>query len=292
MTLKMRQFFISLLLFFTCNLIIPAAAQDQAAGPKFYQSAEEELDQVIAEHLKIFPEETEQRIREGFEKRWSFLDKAFSLSSLHQNVLKQSDDKTTAEIFLDAENAFKKLKQEMQIPEEVKIFFVNDLSNGGCERALYSFINRNVYIGPVFFGDSPSKQIFTLIHELTHCRQHMRKGMSTNPSIGDIVMDEHEADTKAAEAIKCPICMQMIEDCKSNNKALTSDKGYLSKDDIRVHRQSKKVEDVCHAHKKDSAANQQLKTLLLDEEESIKREALDLQIGSMQDRLSTVKYDK
>lgn len=190
----------------------------------------------------------------------------------------------------------------MNIPTEIEILF---LSNIDSEIVFYIPLDRTVYITKEFFRNCPSKRLFQLIHELTHVQQHIKDGTLTMLTQVKTCEHEHQADTQAAQAISCPICMQIVEDdfSRDTNRASL---GYLTVNDIVSYKTRKKIEDTCNAHKTNSTANQQLQTLFPNQrttsnifqkindwwqsdKKAIQRASLDFEIGSMQDRLSSVK---
>lgn len=206
----------------------------------------------------------------------------------------------------DILDTFNQLKVLMNIPAEVEIFYVEEKyvedaeNSDGTQKdrksrmlpyAFYSISDRKLYITQNFFSLSLSQQLFCLIHELTHCQQHMQRGFIAMISIDSTVADEHEADTQAIQAISCPLCIQAIQDQASNNPQL-KEAGYLSKQDIAVYNNNKSIENVCDTHKADTAENQKFKELLNSEtdEDIDQRIHLDFKIGTLSERLSTVKF--
>ena len=116
---------------------------------------------------------------------------------------------TIIETLKDIQKSFDKLKRLMHIPDEVKImFYINQLSLPNSLMS-YSQTDRIVLLHPAILISPPSFILFSLIHELTHVKQHLRMGyldFNLTPSN----QREREADVKAALTIKCPSCLNAI----------------------------------------------------------------------------------
>jgi len=276
------------------------------SNPKFTKSAEQEFLDLVEFQKPYMPNATEQEVKKyllamstGLDKR----DSIISLPVLLQLILKDPNNNIFAAYVQGVDTAFSSLKQLMNIPQDVELLFLRD----DAEDALYNILDRKVYISPRFFGDSPTKQLFKLIHELTHCQQHMREGAVAMCDGRRSIVHEHGAYSQAAQAISCPLCMQIIEDDLSRNDE-RSKLGYLTHKDIAEYKRGKHIQDICEAHKVDLIENIELKALLPEDlnslgffqkaaewfqrdKKSIARVELDFKIGSIQDRLSTVKFN-
>ncbi len=273
----------------------------------FNTSVQQEFKQAVDFQSKCMPEKTEQEIRKYlslFSTGTTKKDHIMTLQDLRACVLQNPNNSAMAEQVQDIQDTFNALKQRMAIPDEVEILFLKD----DAEDALYNVFDRKVYLSPRFFGDGPTKKLFKLIHELTHCQQHMREGLIAMSDGKKNAVHERQADIQAAQAISCPICMQIVEDDFSDDKDRAR-LGYLTKADIAAYKSNKQAQDICSAHKADTVDNQRLKALLQVSSESlnifqkalawmqadkksIQRAELDFQIGYMKDRLSSVRFNK
>lgn len=121
---------------------------------------------------------------------------------------------------------------------EISLYLIHqsntDNAQGYGGVGFYAPFERHMYLTPTAFGYSPSQQIFTLIHELTHVQQHQQLGLlrfkDSNES--DIFNQEQQADLQAIQAINCPICIQLIEDEWPQDSARRAAEGYLNKSQI------------------------------------------------------------
>ena|SRR3989339_396840 len=202
---------------------------------------------------------------------------------------------------------FNKLKLMMNIPDEVDFYLIQpDQDNLDDNRAynlpFYDAIDRRVYLGKWGLGWVPSNRLYLLIHELTHIQQHQRLGLLAlrNSKEAEVFAQEREADESALNAIKCPVCLQMIEDETYDNQERTA-QGYLSKTDIKKYKKQKKSHDMCTAHAADKQTNEDLRKLMpswseslfhhKEEERALQRLNLDWEISPLvEDRLSSVQF--
>lgn len=274
---------------------------------QFSKSAQQEFDEAVVYQSKYMPEKTELEIREyllSFSVDIAKKDNIMTLQCLRDCLLQNPNNSALAQEMQDIQDVFNALKERMAIPDEIEIFFLKD----DIEDISYNAFDRKVYISPRFFGDSPAKRLFKLIHELTHCQQHMREGLIAMCDGKKSNEHEHHADIQAAQAISCPICIQIIEDDYSHDRN-RAELGYLTKADIAAYKQSKLTQNICNAHKAYTVYNQRLKRLLFmgfkfikslpkrlkawmqSDKESIQRVELDFQISSMKDRLSSMRFD-
>ncbi len=289
---------------FIFSLII--ISHNMTLNSLFKQSKEQDFHEAFAYTKQHNPQKTDQQIKDyilAMSTAASKKDKIMPLQNLKQNVL-SSGNNAIAEQVQDILDAFDALKKRMRIPAEVEMFFLSD----DAEDALYNVFDRKIYISPRFFGDTPTKRLFKLIHEGTHSQQHIQEGIIPMIDGTKSVEREREADTQAAQAISCPTCMQIIED-DFNQNSNRADLGYLTKNDIAAYKKAKQVQNICNAHKANTPANQELQTLLAadpnslnmfqrawawiqKEKKSQQRAELDFKIESLLDRLSTVKFTK
>ncbi|MDP3788158.1 MAG: hypothetical protein Q8Q60_02430 [Candidatus Chromulinivorax sp.] len=226
----------------------------------------------------------------------------------------------TSVLAQDASDTFNQLKIIMDIPDEVELW-VENMHN---DRPIhYNHIYRRVEILPGFFRYPPSARLFMFLHEFTHVQQHLKDGLLLfvyNNRSHNRFEYERQADVTAAQAISCPICMQVIEDDvflaellekKEHVQVNRNAQGYMSSVEIEKYKSEKKLSDVCQAHARNNQPNQELKdfmnnnehsetffarlfhlkdTQIQTEEQSEAHEALDVQSSKfMQDRLSSVK---
>ncbi len=265
-------------------------------------------------------------------------ESSISLQEIRKNLLEQNADSNIIQLVLDLEITFEQLKKIMNIPDEVDIrYFPNNctekienilqkyslskeekddcvvtISNFHQDflqrcNAFYYVDHRIVYVLDTYFSCNPSGRLFCLIHELTHCKQHMEYGFLH--MYGSTLNLEYEADTSAACAIQCPLCFKVI--CASfPRESSRKQMGYLTHDDITNICKSKNDKLLlCHAHKNSSLQIHELTNLIQEDakfmnlyqklvawlfSEKFKRIVkivdLDFQIGTMMDRLSTIDY--
>lgn len=286
----------------TSNVIFSAAT--------FQKSAKEELEEMVTHARSLFPDKIEQNIRDELSRACNVLsDSSESLPELAQRLMANPEHEIIGRQLIDLQETFDRLKILMNIPHEVMIKFCHKQQGSG--NFLYYSMDRTVYVLPCGTGQTPSMKLFCLIHELTHTQQHMQKGLVAmgGASIEQVCFDEHEADTCAARAINCPLCMQIIED-EFPRDAKRAEQGYITQTDITLYKQNKSMHDLCNAHKIDCLARQQLQILLpvvaesstyyqrlmlwcscyFQKDNAIERANLDWQIGTMADRLSTVRF--
>lgn len=166
----------------------------------------------------------------------------------------KNDAMTLAELYerigLDAREvqvAFDRLKQLMNIPDEVVLLVSGADPDQSAE---YHPLTRAVMVHHGFFARCKSIQLFMLIHELTHCQQHMRDGLLKHLQKSSYE-SEHEADTQAAIAIQCPDCLWFIQrDYKRTSKQRRQ--GYLGESDFDTYRKKKLHNDICDGCKANS----------------------------------------
>ncbi|MBI2352916.1 hypothetical protein HYV11_01570 [Candidatus Dependentiae bacterium] len=110
------------------------------------------------------------------------------------------------------------------------------------ERAVYCHLER-------FLMHCPSYQLFIMIHELTHAQQHMREGILRRVMMNNVsrVESECEADTNAAQKIKCPLCFkavlagELLKEKVATAQVIAYVKAmrYLMSDDLKIHLKQK-----------------------------------------------------
>lgn len=237
----------------------------------------------------------------------SSLDKTIALSTLQQMLQEygQTNDICAAQVAEHVQSivdAFAELKIMMGIAQEVTCVLVRE----DQDTVTYNPDQRSVYIGSSFFNEAPSVQLFALIHALTHCQQHIQQGSLAAAAIKLTMADEQQADLKALQAIACPVCLQIIQD-KIASSSTCSQGGYLSDKDIISYKKTQSMQDICDAHKADTLQNKTLTKILPVSSESLnifqkiwqgmlfygnaeQRAELDRKIGTLSERLSTVKF--
>lgn len=137
--------------------------------------------------------------------------------------------------------AFDTLKKLMNIPDEVTLLVSGQDPDG--QSAEYHPLARTVLVHHGFLARSKPIQLFILIHELTHCQQHMRDGLLKRLQKNSY-KSEHEADTQAAMAIQCPDCLWFIErdyKCTFGQRR----QGYLGTSDFAKYRKKKLHNNIC-----------------------------------------------
>jgi len=285
-----------------------------AQAQSFKYSQKEELEQDLQYWHKKYPDRTKEDIYD--ELKTSFVSNMYKVESIDALIarMKRSGLLFMVQQIQDVQDTFHGLKIKMQIPHEVELWFIPNPTIVQKDQAIeemdikeeelvYDGYNRRVYISPNFLSRVPATRLFQLIHELTHVQQHQRLGLRKfkEESAYD---KEHEADTNAISAIKCPVCTQLIVDEWPSDQRLV-DFGYLSVKSVEQLKETKKNEDICQAHRVDTEANQQLRILMpvqeswwktwfsgfLHKKQALDRLNLDWQCSqAAEDRLSTVNF--
>ena len=195
---------------------------------------------------------------------------------------------TIIETLKDIQKSFDKLKRLMQIPDEVKImFYINQLSipDGAMS---YSSTDRTILLYPSILISPPSFILFSLIHELTHVKQHIRNGF-LNLILTQKDQIEREADVKAALTIKCPSCLNaiMTKKLKSPVKlteveqlSRSKEYGYLTAGMLLNFKNAADKKDLCDSHKQKETNEDEDQQKILE---------TDFLFRSIYDRLSTIK---
>ena len=235
-------------------------------GPQFEKSRDAEIDEKI--HY-LYARDCDSKIEtiDDFTKR--MLAHIHELDIQDADNIQSIDDRIQAlekmiRMQHDLQSAFRYLKQKLGIPAEVQLMY--DMAP--CvkrDMMMYQPLNRRVTISQDHFQSGcPSNCLFTMIHELTHAQQHMRKGMLNflldRNDKALLAQLESEADTNAAQVIKCLGCMKavvawkLISEHGVSPEDLADEKaqGYLLSDDLQKHLKQKSLDDVCTAHKGDT----------------------------------------
>ncbi len=190
---------------------------------------------------------------------------------------------------------FEQLKKQMQIPKDVQIKLSDNsmMQDIYCvqanAKAYFNHEEKAVYILPRFLYQSPSFQLFGLIHELVHYQQNIKFGIDyCIDSEENQILNERDADTQALHAIKCPMCIQIIGYQRSNQESLKKE-GYLMRSEILAVGATKSLNDLCDVHMKYIDMN------VLAKQKKLTRSACareyDFALGKLPARLSKVLFD-
>jgi hypothetical protein len=244
--------------------------KDLGKNNSFLTTAEQDIEESVIRTHFLHPEKSIEEIRQRLALRISEI-KAITLEDIRLAPAIFSEKEMQG--IQDSYNIFNILKKYMNIPDEV------ELRIGGSNVdsvACYHIFQRSVIISGYFIHMPPSQKIFLLIHELTHCQQHIHDGWEAlNKPVPRI---EWQADHQAASAIKCPTCMKEVAENTVRSEE-TLKKGYLSQAQLLVHAQYKRQEDLCCVHK---PKNNFMKALGLTKNSDK---------ASIIDQLSTVQFD-
>jgi hypothetical protein len=275
--------------------IISTTGLLRADIPKFKKSWEEELHEA-AEYYWNPQIETLDAVKNDIlstSKKNHYQDKIASLPIMAKRYLENSQ-KESVSFALDIQQTFDSLKNKMSVPQEVEVAVSFEQSLKEEAFMGYDHRDRTVYMYPSSLDMSPSYRLYTLIHELTHAQQHMRMGMlgSQRFSQEHHSVYEGEADTNAAESIKCPLCMkavlayQLLRENTASQEDIASVRkdGYLMSDDLKGFLQKKSLADLCKVHK--SVENPDIWSGLDTQEGCMEIYNKDLNDWSMLDRLS------
>ncbi len=214
---------------------------------------------------------------------------------------------------INFDETFKLLKQKMNIPAEVQLHFKSgdeiEYREGSNIEAYYDPFRRLIWITADTLTQTPSRDIYILIHELTHAQQHHNLGLVNYSNQSKYEM-EHQAEIQAMQSIKCPICMQLVidqwNDSSDNDEVFSKlhQDGYLSLSDVKIYKNHKNIQDVCNAHAAETEQALKLRSLMSEQsrgwfgwlqnkDKSMERRELDERIlASSEDRLSTVRFEK
>lgn len=298
-----KLFYIFLLLTISCTAI----------GSMFELSQQDELQKELQHLQDFYPQENIESLKAQLSALFS--NNIYPNEPINNfiNKLNSSENTTSlkmAKTVQDYIDIFNILKTKMNISDEIQLYVItNNALIAGTnipENAFYDAHERKVYISSRFFADTPSTGIFKLIHELTHAQQHQKLGLSRfKDRMYDRSFDlENDADTRAINAIKCPVCIQIIEDEWPKSKTRSS-LGYLSFNEVKQYKKQKHTINTCKAHAADNSEARQLCSLLpsksncieclqniFTKDKSLERLKLDFEIStSAHDRLSSVKFD-
>jgi len=265
---------------------------EQVQTPCFKQSVETEIEEAVAYFKK--PDEMNENVKSDVLSNSKLLhhrEDLFFLPDLYDWAASKN-----WQDLRDLQKTFDVLKNMMKIPDEVKIMYCFNQSLSPNALMSYNMTERIVYVYPAAMHCCRSYQLFTLIHELTHTQQHVRMGLMGS-NLADNIEKEREADTQAAQAIKCPFCMQVImaeqllheASCTAEKIASLASRGYLVAADLRHFQNLKIKQDSCELHKTnidDDNNNTSLQSTELQELCDV-----DYNNGLLVDRLSTVKFD-
>ncbi|MBI2345279.1 hypothetical protein HYV10_04410 [Candidatus Dependentiae bacterium] len=230
--------------------------------PKFQKSLEQEFDDVIMYYAACKKQSFENVKGHMLARKQKYASTLSSVDEIIKNC-KKNNKKDEEDLFLDLKITFDFLKKKMGIAREVDLVFCDDPSlQGPCGSLMsYDLHDRMVYIHQNFWDLSPTNIVFTMIHELTHAQQHMRKG-----SVNFIIEGkdkayraqiEREADINAAQIVNCPLCLKVVLAHRLSEEALSTDHqnekfrklGYLTSDQLRNYLQQKSLINLCKVHK-------------------------------------------
>lgn len=227
---------------------------------KFLKSWKQEF-QEVAEYYTDPAIETVQDVKNeiladpAVSKKRHHRDQLMSIQQVLKNCPKEEKYKKFLIDMQDIQNTFDALKHTMQIPQEVEIWYVFDQNLNTSALMSYMPFDRTVYVYPNSLDLTPAYRLFTLIHELTHIKQHQSLGLLKH-HLHVHNQKEHEADTNAAQTIACPLCFRVILaeqllrettspiEQRNNNKS----NGYLMSDDLQLLLEQKCLNKLCSLH--------------------------------------------
>lgn len=228
--------------------------------PKFQKSRDDEFNETVSYYAKLNGKSFEYAKTQML----AIAAKNFvSPRSIDQMIeaSKKTKEKDLEDFFSDIKSAFKLLKQKMNIPDEVNIVFCDDKHQHsiGVHLMKYHSGERTIIMYPAVFDLPQTFILFAMIHELTHVQQHVRDGLLNYVRAGSNkesqAQKEREADTNAAQIIKCPLCLKaviahrLLQQESSKNRIDEFKKlGYLASDDLRNFLEQKDLIDICKEH--------------------------------------------
>jgi hypothetical protein len=174
-----------------------------------------------------------------------------------------------SEVKKDIHDVFNYLKCKMGISEDISLWCLKT-ENVSC---FYKCYLRSVHLSPMFDSINRASQLFILLHELSHAKQHQQVGLERLLSKSSYYI-ERQADTHAICAIKCPVCSQIIADQLLRRDVNYFKRGYLSGREMEQLSVNKSMKDLCCAHKKDTVPVKEL-VLLVQEKKDISHLLLD-----------------
>jgi len=235
-------------------------------GVLVHKPKEEALDNYIK--LTLSHNESFEQIKNTIIKE-AELDGSVSLSDFFKNkaneeLFKLFNKKNRKEScdFNDSQKAFDFLKQRLNVPH-VKLFISMNPQDMPLARNIlqpkphrllfYNIYNEAIYETPESLFESSSQRLFTYIHELKHAQQIQQLGLSEFLEYkrrGQHSLLEHDADTKAAEYIQCPLCLKVTiaQRLECDNPSIRTKLGYLDGEDLINHLKQKSLKDLCKAH--------------------------------------------
>ncbi len=262
--------------------------------PQFKTSKEQEFEESINHYVQLKePHETKEDVVHDIKSGSKLLNYPSDVSLLPPLYDYGRSQEPLGLQLQDMQKTFDALKIMMGIPEEVKIMVARDQAVTPNALMGYNPLDRVVFVYPLVLDDScRSLQLFTLIHELTHAQQHMHMGL-LGSHLHSNIENEHEADSQAAQVIKCPMCMKAVEaDYLVHLTPMPKEfimglreQGYLIAEDITKYKNTKSAQDLCDFHKADTPVKKQLQSASPEEVFHI-----DYKNGSLFDRLSTVRF--
>lgn len=250
---KISKFFFSL-------IFLSIVAYGNESG--FQKSREDELQETISYYAKL----NDTSFEYAKTKMLAIAAKNFVRPrSIDQMIetSKRAKDKEAENFFSDIKSTFRLLKQKMNIPDEVNIVFCDDKDQHsiGVHLIKYHSGERTIVMYPAVFDLPQTFILFSMIHELTHVQQHMRDGLLQYTLAGankaSQAQKEREADTNAAQIIKCPLCLKtvlvhrLLQEQQLSKSQINNFKnlGYLISADLRTYLEEKDLMHTCKAHK-------------------------------------------
>ncbi|MBI2353117.1 hypothetical protein HYV11_02645 [Candidatus Dependentiae bacterium] len=220
---------------------------------KFKRTKEEELIET-AEHFKT-PDKTINEMVNSILAHSKQLQHPHDIAPLKEEII---SNKVTDTHLKNIYDAFHKLKKMMDIPDEVQIFMCHNQTLNPSTIMNYAPLDRCIYVYPLFKNLSLAKILFILIHELTHAQQHLKYGL-LKQKLMDSKEREAEADKQAVSAIKCPLCIHIIEaehllneeKLSQNHIKKLQENGYLTAQNISEIKIAKMTDDLCEIHTHD-----------------------------------------
>lgn len=227
----------------------------------FQKSKEDEFQETISYYAKLNGTDFEYAKTQMLAIVAKNFSKPRSIDQMIE-VSKKTKEKEVEAFFSDIKSTFELLKKKMNIPDEVDIVFCDDKNprSTGIHLMKYASHLRTICMYPAIFDLPQTFILFSMIHELTHVQQHMRDGLLNYTLAGgdkkSLSKKEREADTNAAQIIKCPWCLKailvhrLLQERQLSKSQIEhfANLGYLISDDLKKHLEQKVLEDTCKVH--------------------------------------------
>jgi len=185
----------------------------------------------------------------------------------------------------DMQRTFDFLKQKINVPDEIKLYHIQNDRKAAMS---YNPVDRVIYTNNDIFSQNPSITLYQYIHELFHAQQHQQKGLLEFTVKTPRALLEHDADAKATEFIKCPLCMKVILahylKLPEQGQLYLKSLGNFNAHDFKKSLEQKSLKNLCCAHQ--SVKNPDIWSDLDTPEGCKKIQANDYTLGSMLNRIS------